>query len=176
MLRLLLLRHGKAVPGTAIADFERPLDDQGRRDAREAGALIAAEFRPDGIVCSTARRARETLAAVLPHLGTDLEIRMRRALYEAQLPEMPTLLADFGGASATLLAIGHNPLFEQAVGMFAFLDSEERGRHLPAGGLAVLEFPVTSWQDLKPGTAKLTGWFVSHNPNPQSGAARLPER
>ena len=59
---LVLIRHAKSSwsnPGEA--DFERPLNDRGERDAPRMGArLKELKIKPDLIVCSPAKRAKQT--------------------------------------------------------------------------------------------------------------------
>ena len=63
MMRLLLLRHAKSswdVSGQP--DFERTLAPRGRRAAQMIGEHLATHrLMPDRILCSSARRTRETL-------------------------------------------------------------------------------------------------------------------
>src|SRR5580698_5846089 len=58
---LILLRHAKSAWPEDIPDHERPLAPRGRRDAPAAGGwLRKSDHVPDRVLCSTARRARET--------------------------------------------------------------------------------------------------------------------
>ena len=59
--RLVLLRHAKSDYPDEVADHDRPLAARGRRDAPLVGRWLARSgYRPDAVICSTARRARET--------------------------------------------------------------------------------------------------------------------
>ena len=62
MRRLLLLRHAKSSwsePGAS--DHDRPLNRRGQEAAPRIGAYLARHrLIPDRVLCSTARRARET--------------------------------------------------------------------------------------------------------------------
>ena len=71
MRELILLRHAHAEPGAAgQADFDRPLSSQGLAEAEAAGRWLADQgLVPDRVLCSPARRARETLEAVLSLTG-----------------------------------------------------------------------------------------------------------
>jgi len=64
--RLFVLRHAKSSwddPG--LADHDRPLAPRGRRATQAIAAhLDAAGIAPDLVLCSSARRARETLDGV----------------------------------------------------------------------------------------------------------------
>ncbi|XTZ13535.1 SixA phosphatase family protein [Micromonospora echinospora] len=61
---LVLLRHGKAERPEGITDRERALTERGHADAAAAGAWLARHgFLPDVVVCSPARRTRQTWQA-----------------------------------------------------------------------------------------------------------------
>ncbi|GLY22625.1 histidine phosphatase family protein [Micromonospora sp. NBRC 101691] len=61
---LVLLRHGKAERPEGIADRERALTERGHADAAAAGTWLARHgFLPDVVVCSPARRTRQTWQA-----------------------------------------------------------------------------------------------------------------
>ncbi|HZI98950.1 MAG TPA: histidine phosphatase family protein, partial [Actinomycetales bacterium] len=59
--RLLLIRHAKAAPDDDGGDHGRGLTARGRRDAAAIGRWLADnDLVPDLVLCSDARRARET--------------------------------------------------------------------------------------------------------------------
>lgn len=65
--RLVVLRHAKSAWPDDGADHERPLAPRGRRSAPAAGRrLREADCVPDLVVCSTARRTRQTWDLVFP--------------------------------------------------------------------------------------------------------------
>jgi phosphohistidine phosphatase SixA len=68
---LLLLRHAKSDwYSGAASEFERPLNDRGRKEAPRMGAwLLSQNLKPDYLVSSPATRARETILAVADQLG-----------------------------------------------------------------------------------------------------------
>ncbi|WP_274628754.1 SixA phosphatase family protein [Arvimicrobium flavum] len=144
MSLLLLLRHAKsgwALPG--MRDFDRPLDETGRRDAAAIGAAMKRNgYRPNVIFCSSAARARETLECAAPYID------IRDAIYT------PTLYStDAGGYLETIrtaddapavLVVGHNPMMED-LGMALSGDGDETARHalhggFPTSGLAAVRF------------------------------------
>lgn len=108
MAHLLLMRHAKAERGPGKADFDRTLVERGWREAdRVAADFTAAGLLPDTVLCSAARRTRDTLAAVLPYLSADCAIALRRDLYDAEADDLRAALA--GAAGECVLLIGHNP-------------------------------------------------------------------
>jgi phosphohistidine phosphatase len=157
MRRLALLRHGKAAKGSGVPDFDRPLTSEGWEEAGRAGARLAAMLPPERIFCSSARRARETLAAILQHFENDLEIKLMRALYEVTTASLMHLVGEFGDDAGTVLIIGHNPFLEEAASLLTI--DGERGpaaRHpLATAGSAVLAFESSSWREIRPGTGRL---------------------
>ncbi len=109
MPTLYLLRHAKSSwdePG--LADFDRPLSRRGRRNA----ALLAAHLReesidPEIVLCSPARRARET-AELLGLEGVQFE----DDLYGAGTADLGRRLTALPHSVASAILIGHNPGLE----------------------------------------------------------------
>src|SRR5688572_26886645 len=71
-----LVRHGESEANTGkvssieVGDYSIPLSDLGRRQAREAGLRIGADFLKQALVyTSPYRRARETRDAILDAVG-----------------------------------------------------------------------------------------------------------
>lgn len=159
MLRLLLMRHAKSDwdhPG--LADFDRPLASRGRQAGRLIGGYIAEhDLSPDRVLCSTARRAKETLALVLPHLTGDISITMTRALYESHADDdYLGIIARHGGAARVLMLVGHNPATEDTAMALAGAGDPDALRSLrgkyPTAALAVIDFDADAWADVVPGS------------------------
>ncbi len=152
MRQLILLRHAHAEQaGLGQDDIDRPLSRQGLAEAEAAGKWLQEHhLLPDRIVCSSARRTRETLEEVLLVTGF-IEQRQEPRIYNAT-PGMLMEVADEHRECARLMLIGHNPGLEQLV---ALLSSGQSGdfRGLPAAGIVVLHIPVGA--DFEPGIASL---------------------
>lgn len=84
MRELILLRHAHAEPAdTGQADLDRPLSPHGIAEAESAGRWLREQrLVPDRVLCSPARRARETLEAVLELTGY-IEQRLDERIYDA---------------------------------------------------------------------------------------------
>ena len=82
---LYLLRHAKSSwDDPELADHDRPLAPRGLRNIAALAAHVRAKgISPSLILCSSAQRARETLAGVLPALDTEVEILIEDGLYGA---------------------------------------------------------------------------------------------
>ena len=155
MRQLILLRHAHAESATAGQDdIARPLSATGLAEARAAGDWLREHgLRPDRVLCSTAARTRETLAA-LGDIGAG-EIYEDASIYEAS-PGTLAALADANRDAERLLLVGHNPGLEQ---LAALMHSGQTGdyRGMPPGGIAVLRLPVDV--NIEPGIATLTRFW-----------------
>ena len=107
--KLVLLRHAKSA-WPDLPDHERPLAGRGRRDAPVMGRwLRAAGHVPDQVLCSTARRTRETWQLAQPGLGAAPPVSFEDQVYEASAAQLLDLARRAPPAAKTLLIVGHDP-------------------------------------------------------------------
>ena len=144
MPRLLLLRHAKSSWGDpGLPDMERPLSPRGRRNAAAMAKELDAEgLMPDKVLCSPARRTRETLAALLPYLDGEGHVAIEPKLYDSMPGDYISAIGRSGGEARTLMVIGHNPTI-QATARWLSGDGEpgllaELTAKYPTGALAVI--------------------------------------
>ena len=159
MKRLHILRHAKSSWGDPeLADHERPLAPRGEKAAvKIAEHVRAAEIAPGLVLSSTALRARQTLAALLPVLPVEAEIRIQDWLYGAGVEAALARLREVNEGFGSVLVVGHNPtLHELALALTCREDALER---FPTGALASVAFAVP-WVDLAEGTAKLEAFVI----------------
>jgi phosphohistidine phosphatase len=112
--RLYLLRHAKSSwKHPELTDHERPLAGRGRRAAKAiARHLDEYEIAPELVLCSTARRARETFERIEPALlaaAVKYELRLYAATADALLERVHSV----PDGVASVMLIGHNPAIEQ---------------------------------------------------------------
>lgn len=156
MRELILLRHAhaeSAAPGQD--DIDRPLSRQGQAEAELAGRWLKTEnLVPDLVLCSPARRTRETLEQVLQVIGY-ADQRQEQRIYEAT-PGALIQVADEHREVGRVLLVGHNPGLEQVA---ALMSSGQSGdfRGMPAGSIAVLRLPADA--ALEPGIAQLAAFW-----------------
>lgn len=164
MRTLYLLRHAKSSwddPG--LTDLERPLAPRGRRDAeRVAAHLRRLAIEPDVVLCSIARRTRETLELVRPGFTIPVVVRLEQALYAASAGDLLERLRRVPDDTASVMLIGHNPgLHDLALALATEGEERERlGRKFPTGALATLSSAGASWRELAEGGATLTAFVV----------------
>jgi phosphohistidine phosphatase len=158
MKRLYLLRHAKSSwSDPALVDHDRPLAGRGRRAAKAIGRHMSARgIEPELVLCSTARRARETLDRIEPALGKP-DIRIEAELYAASADALLDRVRSVPDGVGSVLVIGHNPgLQELAVGLASPADAQrELEAKFPTAALVTLAVPRASWRALDWGTAKL---------------------
>jgi phosphohistidine phosphatase len=169
MKTLYLLRHGKSAwNDESLADHDRPLAPRGARAATLVGRELRKEgFRADCILCSTARRAVDTLEIVTAQLdGNALEmpVHQERDLYLTGKRALLERLRRLPDKVGTVMLVGHNPdlhqLAQELAGGGAAGDLSSLEAKFPTAGLAVLEFPVETWSDIGPRAGTLTRFLV----------------
>ncbi|MFB7589994.1 histidine phosphatase family protein [Streptomyces sp. NPDC056169] len=158
--RLVVLRHAKSAWPEGVPDRDRPLGPRGLRDAPAAGRFLAETGeQPDLVLCSPARRARDTWELAAAELDGPPPTRHDPRLYGADAEELLDVLHAVPDEAGTVLLVGHNPGLEDLVLLLAAHgagDALDRVRtKFPTSATAVLTWHGT-WQDLRPGSALLT--------------------
>jgi phosphohistidine phosphatase len=182
---LVLFRHAKSA-WPDVPDHERPLAGRGIHAAPVMGRWLRdAGLVPDLVLCSTARRARETWQFAQPGLAATPPVSFEDRIYGEDATELLALVREVPPATGTLLLIGHNPAIEDLALMLAVPgpdpdaagpgatnpgDLERMRAKFPTAAIAVLE-PTATWHELAPGQARLTA-FVTPRDLPMSSAER----
>jgi len=165
--QLILLRHAKS-DWPDVPDRERPLAKRGRRDAPRIGRwLYEHGYQPDVVVCSAAKRTRQTWDLVAPELGGKPAVRFEPRAYDASALTLLYLAQELPSRYRTALLIAHNPGLSDLAGQLAA--PSEIGRatdngprpviSLPTAAVAVLEF-TGDWPSLTPGQARLVSHII----------------
>jgi len=159
---LLLLRHAKSGYPAGVADHDRPLASRGITEAGLAGDWLRANVPAiDGVLCSTATRARETLART----GIDAPVQYNERLYGAAPGTMIAEINKVSDELRTLLVVGHEPTISAVALTLAGAEGtdadtlERIAEKFPTSAIAVLTVPG-GWDDLEPGRAALVGFEV----------------
>ena len=142
---LMVMRHAKSSWDNAHAtDHERTLNQQGRDAAPKMARWMAAHhWLPEQIVCSNARRTRETAELLLATWGHPMEISFTRELYLAPAESYLEVAGQISDDVHRVLLIGHNP----GVSILAGKVSEEID-HMPTASLAIFRLTVDRWCEL----------------------------
>jgi phosphohistidine phosphatase len=144
MKKLLLLRHAKSSWADAsLPDFERPLNERGMRAAPLIGKFMRAEkIRPDMVICSPAKRARETIALVLEAAAIETELRYDERIYEATVSRLFEVISQIEDDKREVLLVGHNPGFENL--LESLTGQTER---MPTAALARIALNSDNWDE-----------------------------
>jgi phosphohistidine phosphatase len=162
MLELLLLRHAKSSwsePG--LADIDRPLAARGRKAAHAIGRYLAANrLAPELVLCSPARRARDTLDIVAEEFKSNPRRLIEPDIYDFGGGEkLLAALRRLGDSAAAVLIVGHNPAIEGlARKLVASGDRALRARlerKYPTAALALIAIAAETWQEAAYGQGTL---------------------
>lgn len=169
MKTLIILRHGKAeAHGPALADHARGLIPRGTTASTAMGAYLAGHGpKPDLVLCSDARRARETMDAALSMLGTKPKIEIEPGLYLAEPEAILRRLRKIDDRFVYVMIVGHNPglhdLARDLVRPPALGAAADRFPRLvakfPTAALAVLNLDMDSWAYADYGMARLDAYL-----------------
>ncbi|MCX5013011.1 MULTISPECIES: histidine phosphatase family protein [unclassified Streptomyces] len=168
--RLVVLRHAKSAWPPDVPDAERPLGPRGLRDAPAAGRwLREGDCEPDLVVCSPARRTRQTWDLAAAESGVSAPVTYEERVYGASTEELLDLVRETPAQVRTLLLVGHNPGAQELVLSLAG-EGDARGLEqartkFPTSAIAVLRVPG-SWSSLVPGAARLTDLVVPRGAKP----------
>ena len=162
MKTILLLRHAKSAWNDAgLGDHERPLNRRGEQAAKAIADHLAQHGpRPDLILCSTATRARQTLAPLVKRLGAPAPpLALEDALYLASEDSLLARLQALPDEVATVLLVGHNDgiwqLAEALAGRGHATTLAGLREKYPTGSLAMLHARIGTWRDLTAGSGEL---------------------
>lgn len=151
MKTLGLLRHAKSDwDDLAKRDFDRGLNDRGRKGAALIGAHIARHgVKFDRLLASPAERVRQTLATSLP----DMEPEFDQRLYLASTDTLMDVLREKGGDADAVLVVGHNPglqelLFELVPPAAEDAMFDDLSSKYPTATFAVFTLDIDDWSDL----------------------------
>lgn len=142
--QLLLVRHGKSDwAGSNTADFDRPLNHRGHKNAPEMAARISGQqLIPELIVSSPAKRAITTaqhFATVwkMPHQN----IQKEPSIYEANTTALLKVVNRLNNDCDRIALFGHNP------GLTDFVNYLTNGHfyEMPTAGVVVIDFPFDDW-------------------------------
>lgn len=184
MKTIYLLRHAKSSwSDAALEDFDRPLGKRGRQAAKAVAKYLAKhDIAPDHVLCSSARRTRETLELVHRGMGAAVPVRFEKGVYMAEAAALLRRLRRLNDSLSSVMLVGHNPGLERlALALISPAPGGSGGggggggeggsevgggdglrqalaAKFPTGALAVIEARIDRWHDLAPATARLTAF------------------
>lgn len=158
MLRLTLVRHGKAEPQqSGEEDWDRPLDAIGAREAVHMGQrLQRRKLKPTSLVCSNAPRALSTAQL----LARELEFPSKaivadELLYLISAADLLAWICRQEHSELSqhltphLMIVAHNPGLSDFAARIAAHPTID---NLPTCGCYTLRLPIEQWRELSWGS------------------------
>ncbi|HCQ28747.1 MAG TPA: phosphohistidine phosphatase [Flavobacteriales bacterium] len=146
MKELYVVRHAKSSwDNPQQTDFERPLNERGKNDADlMSKKLQEYSILPDYILCSNAKRTRQTLKRLLKNMPVSEDrIEYKNELYLASAQTLSLEISKLSDKYNKVMVIAHNP----GVTDFTNYLLGENIVNFPTLGIAFLELPIDSWQE-----------------------------
>ncbi|HKY92438.1 MAG TPA: histidine phosphatase family protein [Nevskiaceae bacterium] len=157
MPQLILVRHAKSSwDHEGLSDFERPLNDRGRRDAPAMGQRLQRfDLVPALVVSSPAMRAISTARLIAQELEIPLDhIQLREPIYDASVKALLAVAQGLPSASPVML-VGHNPGISEFAKLLAPCPFDE----VPTCAVVVIDLDVKAWKDVKAKTGRVARYF-----------------
>lgn len=159
MKQLLLIRHAKSSwDDVSLNDFERPLNDRGKKDAPlMAHRLQDKNVKIDAFISSPAKRAGRTARIFAEEYDRKKdEIIFKTELYGATADIFYDVLSKTDDAFDRIAVFSHNP------GLTDFANdlTETRIDNIPTCGIFAVKINSKHWADLR--EAKKEFWFMDY--------------
>jgi phosphohistidine phosphatase len=155
MKTLYLIRHAKSSwDDPAQADFDRPLNDRGKKDAPRMGKrLKEKDIHPNIIISSPAKRAFSTCKKIAEVIGyKEANIVSDRNLYHADTDQILQVAKAIPDKAEIAMLFGHNPGLTDFVNEIC---SEAVIDNVPTCGVVALSFKSDSWKAISSENCKL---------------------
>lgn len=176
MKTLGLLRHAKSDwDDVSLRDYDRGLNDRGRRGA----AIMGGHIRAHGVVwdlllASPAERVKRTIDAT----RLKVPVRWDERVYLADPGTLIALLQALDGDPSAVLLAGHNPGLQELIFDLVAPENENAlfdvaSKKFPTATFAVLELAIDRWADCAPGCAKLVHLTRPRDLDPALGPEKV---
>jgi phosphohistidine phosphatase len=145
MKTLLLVRHAKSSWDSAVTnDFDRTLNERGKRDAPEMAGKIKQEgLVPDLLISSPAKRALKTAKLFAEVFEISKEtIQLIDDLYEPRLEAFQAAVAAIQDSVSVAAVFSHNPVITDFVNTL----TDTRVDDMPTCAVFAVQFDGESWQ------------------------------
>jgi len=156
---LLLVRHAKSSwNDPSLNDFERPLNERGKKDAPEmAKKLNSKKINIDAFVSSPAKRARQTCK----YFAKEFDLKKKNVvrepkLYEAGEESFYEVIEGFRNKWDSVAIFSHNP----GITSFANSLTENRVDDMPTCSVFAVKVSADKWKEFR--TAKKEFLFFDY--------------
>jgi phosphohistidine phosphatase len=157
--QLLLIRHAKSDWNDAsLSDFDRPLNDRGKRDAPVmAKRLLGKKINIDLIISSPAKRAKKTASIFAKEFDIKKDkINFKEKLYAESEETLYDVISKTDDQFNSIAVVAHNPGLTD----FANLLTDTQIDNIPTSGIFAVKIDIEHWTDFK--EAKKEFWFFEY--------------
>ncbi|MFZ6013438.1 MAG: SixA phosphatase family protein [Bacteroidota bacterium] len=151
MKTLYVVRHAKSSwDNPEQADFNRPLNERGKRDAPRMGKRLKEKgIKPDVMMSSPAKRAWSTCKKIAEVIGfPEDKIKSERSLYHASEDDILSVVRNIKDKHDSLMIFGHNPGLTDFVNELMDEETLVDIGNIPTCGIAAFTFDVESWNEV----------------------------
>jgi phosphohistidine phosphatase len=144
---LYLIRHAKSDwDDPSLADFDRPLNARGKRDAPRMGKWLKKHKEiPDFIIASPAKRAKKTAQKIAEETGyAEKNIHWEKQLYETEIPVWLKCVCAIDNKYDNVFLIAHNDTLTR----FANYLCDAHIDNVPTCGIVKISFPISDWNEV----------------------------
>jgi len=148
MKTLILIRHAKSSwADPEQSDFDRPLNERGRRDAPVmAQRLLEKNYKIDTIIFSSSVRTTETMHVFRTVLDIDIKKCLAiNELYHAPLFQLQETISLINNSFNSVILIGHNP----GITEFANSLTNVQTDNMPTCAIFAVSSDIDSWTEFK---------------------------
>jgi len=148
MKQLLLVRHAKSDWSTpSLGDFDRPLNDRGKRDAPDmANRLLDKKIKIDAFIASPAKRAKKTASIFAKEYKVDKDdIIFKEELYAASVAAFYEVICNVSDKFDTIAIFSHNP----GITDFANALTDARIDNIPTCGIFAVKIKTKHWKNFE---------------------------
>ena len=149
-----IIRHAKSSWKSAAGDHQRPLNERGCVDAGLIGGFLAQNSLSfDGVYCSDAKRAQQTLQILNASLNIDKQkLYYNDQLYLAELSQLLAIINELPSSKQNIVLLGHNP----GLTMLCNYIANDNLDNLPTCGVCSLALHVDDWRAVDQGVGTQT--------------------
>lgn len=145
MKTLVMVRHAKSSwDSLGLDDFDRPLNDRGKKDAPEMAArLIKKNLKPDLFLSSSAKRAQKTAKYFIKAWGgSKKEIVLLDKLYGAGTTTFFDVIRNLDDQYQSVIIFSHNP----GITEFVNLLTDVRTDNMPTCSAFGVQADCENWR------------------------------
>ena len=146
MKTLLIIRHAKAESAFTLNDFERPLNERGKKDAPAmAKRLLDKKISIDAFISSPAKRAKKTAEFFCETFGGKADdVILISALYHAPPKVFYDVIKNTADDFNTIAIFAHNPGISDFVNE---LTKAVQIDNMPTCAVFAVQVDISQWKD-----------------------------